>query len=173
MKQHPLYTHLLISEDGQVFSTKTNRYLKTFLHKNGYFVFCTRLNGAAGKSKSLKVHRLVAETYHPNLDSLPQVNHIDGNKLNNSVINLEWVTNQQNMAHAKNLGLLRTQPRDLRIQSKITTLQLSEIKAMYQPHHREFGLRALGRKYGISHPVLSRLVRRGEVESPSSESGSV
>lgn len=62
-------------------------YLKVELYKNG-------------KSKIYYVHRLIAETFIQNPDNLPQVNHIDGNKLNNNVNNLEWVTASQNQIHA-------------------------------------------------------------------------
>lgn len=58
-----------------------------------------------GKQKTLSVHRLVAEAFIPNNDNLPQVNHIDGNKLNNNVNNLEWCTNIYNMQHSIKLGL--------------------------------------------------------------------
>lgn len=59
-----------------------------------------------GVVKRHLVHRLVAETFLPNPSHLPHVNHIDGNKNNPSLINLEWVTASQNMRHASREGLL-------------------------------------------------------------------
>lgn len=60
-----------------------------------------------GKQKYCLVHRLVAQAFIRNPDNLSAVNHIDGDKGNNSAVNLEWCTNDQNMAHSSRMGLHR------------------------------------------------------------------
>lgn len=55
--------------------------------------------------KKLRLHRLVAEAFLPNPDNLPVVDHLDTNKLNNDVSNLEWVTQQENVQRASDMGL--------------------------------------------------------------------
>lgn len=62
-------------------------------HHSGYLITIFKVNN---KNKTFNVHRLVAETFIPNPDKLPQVNHKDENKLNNCVDNLEWCTRQYN-----------------------------------------------------------------------------
>lgn len=91
-----------ITEDGKIFSKRIQRFLKSSLKKNGYV--CIHLN-VAGNVYYKKVHRLVAETYIPNPDNKPMVNHKDGNKSNNYYTNLEWVTGSENNIHAIGNGL--------------------------------------------------------------------
>jgi hypothetical protein len=66
--------------------------------RNGYIVVSLRI--AAGTKKLLRVHRLVAQTFIPNKENKPEVNHKDGNKENNIAQNLEWVTSSENHKHA-------------------------------------------------------------------------
>lgn len=83
----------LISENGEVFSTRTNRILKQQLSNVGYYRVEINIDGNA---KRYGVHRLVAETFIPNPENLPVVNHKDENPKNNNVCNLEWCTHQYN-----------------------------------------------------------------------------
>ena len=58
------------------------------------------------KNTTHQVHRLVGLTYIPNPENKPQINHKDGNPLNNHVLNLEWATGEENLQHAQRTGLL-------------------------------------------------------------------
>lgn len=96
-----------VNENGEVRSLLrgTPRILKTQEDSKGYH----RIRVTICQVKmSFKVHREVAKAFIPNPDNLPQVNHIDGNKSNNAVSNLEWVTNRENAHHAIENGLWDT-----------------------------------------------------------------
>lgn len=95
---------LEVSSKGRVRSLLRGKpyILKTQKDKKGYH----RLRMTINREKhSFKIHRLVASTFIDNPDNLPQVNHKDGNKDNNTVSNLEWVTNKENANHAMQSGL--------------------------------------------------------------------
>lgn len=83
-------------------SDEPQRILKPWLRK-GYGRI--EIHTIEGKKKTPSVHRLVALAFIPNPDNKPQVNHIDGDKLNNHINNLEWVTNQENHNHKMKMGL--------------------------------------------------------------------
>lgn len=91
-----------VSDTGLVKTTKTGRILRPAIDARGYERVCLF---KMDRDRRYKVHRLVAMAFIPNLNNLPQINHIDGNKRNNNVSNLEWVTNRDNVIHAKEHGL--------------------------------------------------------------------
>lgn len=91
-----------ISNLGRVKSTRKNIIRNNQNGKDGYKIISL---WNKGKGKTFSIHRLVAETFIPNPDSKPVVNHIDGNKQNNNADNLEWCTNSENDLHAFRLGL--------------------------------------------------------------------
>ena len=93
-KQIEGYEGYFIYEDGRVFSTKSDKFLKHNISSCGYpSVELFNSEGSARKT----IHRLVAEAFIPNPNNYPQINHIDENKLNPSVENLEWCTAKYNM----------------------------------------------------------------------------
>ena len=93
-------TQYQIDEDGNIYNIRTKKYLLGTI-RSGYRMVKLTING---KKRDFSVHRLVASTFLPNENNLPQVNHKDGNKLNNSVSNLEWISAAHNINHAIQLG---------------------------------------------------------------------
>lgn len=89
-----------VNRFGEVLSLKGKvpRYKTQKQTYKGYYAVCLGL-GERRKQKHMLVHRLVAEAFIPNPDNLPQINHIDGDKSNNCVENLEWCTCSQNQLH--------------------------------------------------------------------------
>lgn len=81
---------------------KRNKLIAGSIDSDGYRRFSLYVNG---KMKYVPCHRLVAIQFIANYDNKPQVNHKDGNKLNNSISNLEWVTSKENVLHSYKTGL--------------------------------------------------------------------
>ena len=107
MKELKDFPGYYITEDGKVFSDKitgpgdnrniTFRELKLRYHPKGYLILGLMKNN---KKYTKRIHRLVAETFIPNPNNFPQVNHINEIKDDNRVCNLEWTNNQKNSEHS-------------------------------------------------------------------------
>lgn len=98
------------------------------------------------------VHRLVATAFIPNPDNKPQVNHLDGNKFNNHVSNLEWATPSENIQHSLRLGLKRSGENNYL--SVLSNDQVKWLRTVYKPYDKEFGAVALARALGVSEQTI-------------------
>lgn len=159
MRQIKNYPDYLATLDGKVFSLKSMKFIKPLLINSGYFLIRLRNDF---KEKSLLLHRVIADTYIENIDNKEQVNHIDGNKLNNCVLNLQWNTPSENMRHAYDNNLIKLSDKKIKACSdngkKIgkynlvdkSKLVLDEINGIYYNTLTE-----AARVIGISHQTLS------------------
>lgn len=140
-----------VSIDGRVYSRrKFNELTELKQHKAGHKGYVkVRVN-----RKDRFVHRLVAISYLPNPCKKETVNHIDGNKQNNHVINLEWCTRSENTKHAYDTGLKKpyTGTKD-RGNNKFA----DEWSKLF---NKGISLRRIGDKYGVSHHTVLRTINK-------------
>ena len=152
-------------EDGTVVSVghissrgyEVQDKILTYSMRNGYK--CVTMN-LDGKSKYYYLHRLLAQNFIENPNDYPCVNHIDGNKINNEISNLERCTYSQNNKHAFATGLKA--PTILRHEAhggrKLTEKDIEYIREHYIKGDRKFGQCALGRKFNVHQGHIWRII---------------
>ena len=142
------YTHYTLDELGTIKNSK-GRQLKPWIAKSGYYTveLCKH-----GKLKSFLVHRLIAIHFIDNPLNYPCVNHLDGDKLNNDISNLEWCTHSQNQYHAYKNGLNCKKGESGA--NKITERQARNIK---YGDWGKLSYAKIGKRYGISATQVMRI----------------
>ena len=151
MKRIKGFEDYLINVFGDIYSMKSNIWLKQCNDKYSYLYInlCKK-----GKYKKFKVHRLVAETFIPNLYNKPQVNHKDGNKQNNCIDNLEWVTCSENHLHAFKTGL-RNNKGVNHSQHKLTENDVLTIHGLYLSEMKKIMIAKL---YNVNRQNISNII---------------
>lgn len=115
-----------------------------------------------GKRNISCIHRLVASAFIENPERKEQVNHKDGNKRNNAVENLEWVTCEENIHHAWKHGLNTASKGQKHPNSILTDEQAKWIKEHYIPRDKKYGMSAMARMFGISTcPIYNIIHEKG------------
>ena len=108
VKEYPLNNNYLVSTDGRIFSKRMHKYLIPKKNWDGYLrIQIWKKN----KCHMISWHRVVAQTFLPNPNNYPVINHKDGNKQNNVVTNLEWCTQKDNIIHSYKMGLSKVHSR--------------------------------------------------------------
>lgn len=139
-------------------NVSTGKILKTSLLKSGYYGVCISL-GSRKKKKLIKIHKAIAETFIPNINNYPCINHKDGNKLNNNIKNLEWCSNKENVIHAYKNGLINTMKTsgENNKNCKLNNEIVNFIKNNYKYRDKIFGIRALARKFNVNHETVRKI----------------
>lgn len=146
-----------VSNLGNIRNSKTKFLRNQNLLKTGYYF----VNGSLGckeKKITFRVHKAVAETFIDNPNNFPIVNHKDGNKLNNHVDNLEWCTYSKNTKHAYDNNLKVAKYGKDNYNSKLNEESVRYIRENYIPYNKEFGTRALARKFNVHHETIREIL---------------
>lgn len=143
----------IIYEDGKVLSLYRNNFMTPKADKDGYF----RVGLWDGiKIHNRIIHRLIAIHFiEGRTKERDIVNHKDGNKQNNQISNLEWVTVQENSTHASENGLLKGRKGIKHHNAKLTESDVKEIK--YFLENKLLGCRRLGRLYGVNPGTIQKI----------------
>ena len=131
------------------------RVLKQTNHKQGYKAISLHLHN---RCRTFLVHRLVGLTFLGPIPKGHEVNHKDGNKRNNRVENLEYVTRPYNMAHAVIIGTLNNSGAN-NPSAKLTAEQVKEIRRQYQFGGGP-GYKALAGEYGVTWEAIRNIIKR-------------
>lgn len=135
--------------DGRMYIYKSKEYFPSY--NRGYCIQTLNLNG---KAIPVKFHRLVAEAFIPNPNNLPEVNHIDGDKTNNNVSNLEWCTSSENKKHAYKLGLKLPTSGSKCGMSKLTENQVLEIRQL----KNKYIYKEIAKLFNVDNSTISNIM---------------
>lgn len=159
---HPRYANIVVSSFGRVKNFFTDYIIAQRETEQGYRSCTIGLYQTTGikRNKSALVHRLVAETFFSYLNCVEyEVNHINGDKSNNSIMNLNWMTRAENLDHALELGLIKPRFGKDNGMYKYTD---DDIKALDELRKEGYTFKQLGNLLGISggsvHSLLNRRI---------------
>lgn len=142
----------LVSDHGRFFSTKSNRIIKTKIHKKYLEVRFDETREGVRVRKAMAAHRMVCKYFHPNPLNKPCVNHKDFNTQNNHFSNLEWVTPQENVEHSLLAGRYSTY--------KLSQKLIYNIRLMFYQGVAVVDIsRGFNVNYGIVHSIVNGRAR--------------
>ena len=147
------FDHYLVSQKGRVINSRTGHFLTPCLNRDKYH--CMTLSNE-GKSSVLTLHRLVGLSWIPNPENKRTINHKDGDKLNNHVDNLEWMSTLDNIQHAFDTGI-NVYHRD-KLEKDKNVIEGMLIEGLTYTE--------ISKKYDCSYATIKRFVIDNELKKP-------
>lgn len=148
-KTIPAYPNYEVSDEGQIRNKTRGNTLAYIDNGKGYKVI-KLYNTQRPQGRICLVHRIVLSTFCP-IEESKDVNHIDGNKANNKLSNLEWVTKSENTRHAHITGLFNSR-------NKLSLQQVMEIKSRLSTLEYETYTK-MGVEYGVKPSIISKIAK--------------
>jgi len=163
--------------DGKIYSHKKHKhkgkFLKFHVNNNGYLSVGLSRDK---KRKTFSVHRIIANTFLDNTENKEEVNHIDGDKKNNNIENLQWVTSSENQIHAIRNGLQRYTEKHRETARKIgkengkknkgkenkklRKLTMKQAEDIRNKHCTGYSMMSLGKEYEVDKKTISAIIKR-------------
>jgi len=148
------FSDYTVSNLGRVCSTKREQAIILKTRKNNYGYLLVDLYSKNKKHHTVTIHRLVALAFIPNTENKSEVNHINGDKTDNNINNLEWVTASENMQHAFTIGLCS----HAGVHHPKTHLTEAEVIEIYKlTHTGSSGQKAIGELFRITQQAVSKI----------------
>lgn len=155
MKEVKDFPGYFVTEDGKVYTSKRNQFREMSQPINRKYHSVNLSN--QGKVKHCFVHRLIAEAFIHNPENKGFVNHKDGNKLNNNVENLEWVTFAENIQHSFETGLNKGL---VGVENGRALLNEDDVAIIYKRLQAGEKSKDLAKEFGVERTAISKIKRK-------------
>lgn len=149
-----------ISSHGRLRNKINQHIYKPEVLRTGYYSVRTTL-GSRNNKIHIIIHKAVAYSFIENPNNYPEINHKDGNKLNNNIDNLEWCSSHDNQQHKYDTGLFdKTKiSGESNHAHKLTIQDVNFIREHYILGSSEYGLKPLARMFNVSHSTIRSIIR--------------
>lgn len=148
LKEYPMYR---IYNTGKIYSEFSKKFLRVFDDGKGYLQV-TVFKGKNKGRETIKIHRLVAQTFIDNPNNYNEVNHIDCNKYNNKVTNLEWISREDNMKHA---GKFSYDNRE-----SLSPLSEEMVRLIPILLENKFSIKLISQLYKVGHITIRKIIQK-------------